>query len=134
MESSLIMAKYDPRAPRPHMRGPRPNAWVTGPDPEEHKKYRVYIQQKNQAQFREEGWTLTFDEWKQIWADSGEWDNRGRQKGCYCMTRQDWGLPWTTDNTIIVSREVHARMQGDAVAAGWRSLAQKKYRQRKGLV
>lgn len=127
------MAKYDPKAPRPKMRGARPGAWVSGPDPVEHKKYRVFIQQRNQAQWRSEGWTISFAEWKRMWAESGQWANRGREKGCYCMTRLDWSLPWTVDNTRIVTREEHAKLQGQAVAAGWRSIAQKRYRIKKGL-
>jgi hypothetical protein len=107
--------------------------WITGPDPEEHKRYRVWIQQKNQAQYREEGWSIDFETWKQLWAESGQWLNRGREKGCYCMTRRDWSTPWTVDNAVIVPREVHAKMQADAVVAGWRSIAQKKNRARKGL-
>jgi hypothetical protein len=110
--------------------GPRPEQWITGPDPAEHIRYRTWVQQRNQAQWRDEGWTITFDEWKQIWADSGQWDNRGRERGCWCMSRQDWGLPWTTDNVAIITREEHARLQGDARAAGWSSIAQKRRRGR----
>jgi hypothetical protein len=119
--------------PRPNARGPRPGSWISGPDPEEHKRYKIWIQQKNQAQYREEGWTISFEAWKQLWAESGQWFNRGRVKGTWCMTRRDWSTPWTVDNVIIVTREEHARMQGDAVAAGWRSLAQKKNRAKKNL-
>jgi hypothetical protein len=124
---------YDPRAPRPHCRGPRPKTWVSGPDPAEHQRYRVFMQQRNQAQWREEGWTISFETWKRMWADSGQWLNRGRERGCYCMTRLDWSLPWTADNTVIVTREHHAKLQGDAVALGWRSLAQKRKRNQLGL-
>jgi hypothetical protein len=99
----------------------------------EHKKYRVYIQQKNQAQWREEGWSITFAEWKQLWESSGHWESRGRERGDYCMTRQDWSRPWTVSNAQIITRQAHAKLQGDAVAAGWRSLAQKKNRARLGL-
>lgn len=119
--------------PRPNARGPRPNTWKSGPDLTEHKKYRVWIQQKNQAQYREEGWTIDFEAWKQLWDQSGQWENRGRERGCYCMTRLDWSLAWTVDNVVIVTREEHAKLQGQAVASGWRSLAQKKYRARNGL-
>lgn len=126
-------AKSTKGIPRPHTRGPRPQAWKSGPDLLEHKKYRVWIQQKNQAQWRDEGWTIDFDTWKQMWADSQQWDNRGRERGCYCMTRKDWGLPWTPDNAVIVTREEHARLQGIAVQQGWRSIAQKRYRAKNGL-
>lgn len=127
------MARSTKGIPRPNARGPRPQSWISGPDPEEHKRYRVWIQQKNQAQWREEGWNIDFETWKQLWADSGQWDNRGRVKGTYCMTRKDWSTPWTLDNVVIVPREVHAKMQGEAVMMGWRSVAQKRSRARKGL-
>jgi len=123
---------YDPKAPRPHARGPRPGAWITGPDPEEHARYRVYIQQRNQAQWREEGWNITFAEWKQLWADSGQWLNRGRERGHWCMSRRDWSLPWTRANAAVITREEHARLQGEARAAGWSSMAQKRRRGRRG--
>ena len=124
---------YDPRAPRPHMRGIRPGAWVSGPDPEEHRRYRTFVQQRNQANWREEGWTISFEDWKRLWAESGRWPNRGRERGDYCMTRRDWSTPWTVENAQIITRQEHARLQGDAVAAGWRSLAQKKKRTQLGL-
>ena len=119
--------------PRPQARGPRPHVWQIGPDPELHVKWRVWGQQKNQAQWREEGWTIEFADWCRIWDQSGQWLNRGRVRGTYCMTRLDWSLPWTVDNVVIVPREQHARMQAAAVASGWRSIAQKRRRSRLGL-
>ena len=125
--------EYDPRAPRPHMRGPRPDKWVTGPDPVEHKKYRTWIQQKNQAQWRQEGWTISFEAWKQLWDESGQWDNRGRQRSCYCMTRRDITEPWSVDNVMIITREQHSRMQSALSHSGYSSPAQIRRRQRLGL-
>jgi hypothetical protein len=97
--------EYDPRAPRPERRGPRPQAWVTGPDPVEHKKYRAYIQHRNQSNYRDEPWDITFEQYKQIWAE--RWDQRGRDKHSYCMTRKDYSEPWTLDNVMIVTRREH---------------------------
>lgn len=125
--------EYDPRAPRPHMRGPRPHMWVTGPDPVEHKRYRTWIQQKNQAQWREEGWTISYEDWKRLWDESGQWDNRGRARSCYCMTRRDITEPWSVDNVMIITREEHARSQSQAANAGYRSPAQLKRRIKLGL-
>ncbi|CAB4165976.1 hypothetical protein UFOVP849_8 [uncultured Caudovirales phage] len=124
---------YDPRAPRPHVRGPRPHTWVTGPDPEEHRKYRVFIQQKNQAQWRGEGWDITFDQWKQLWDQSGQWHNRGRSRDCYCMTRRNVELTWTPDNVMIITREEHSRIQSAMAHAGYRSPAQIRRRLKLGL-
>lgn len=104
---------YNPRSPRPHMRGPRPQAWVTGPDEEEHQKYRAFIQQRNQAQWRGEVWELTFDQWKQLWAE--KWIHRGRTQGTYCLTRRDYNEPWTVSNAQVLSRRDHnLRQQGQS--------------------
>lgn len=122
---------YDPKAPRPHARGRRPQLWKTGPDPAEHDRYRTFVQQRNQALWRDEGWTMDFETWKRLWAESGQWANRGRERGCWCMSRRDWSLPWTEDNAAVITREEHARLQGEARAAGWSSMAQKRRRGRK---
>lgn len=112
------------KGPRPHTRGPRPQVWLVGPDPILHKKYRVWLQQRNQALFRSEGWNIDFETWCGIWGEL--WHNRGRQRGDYCMTRLDWNQPWTEDNVVIVTRSEHARSQGAARAAGWCSLARQR--------
>ena len=121
---------YDPHAPRPQACGPRPGMWVTGLDPVEHKKYRVFIQQRNQANFRKEEWTMTFAEWKSVWDQSGQWENRGRTKDTFCMTRLDVEKPWTVDNAIIVTRHDHARRQGGFRVMGYRSPARQELKDR----
>ena len=118
---------------RPAARGPRPQLWKAGPDPHRHRQYLTWLQQKNQAQYREEGWDISFEAWCDLWDRSGQWDNRGRERGCYCMTRTDWGLPWTLDNVQIITREAHAKLQGQAQSSGWRSIAQKKKRIKLGI-
>lgn len=116
--------------PRPHTRKPRPHIWKSGPDPVQHKKYLTWLQQRNQALFRDEGWSIDFDAWCELWRD--KWDLRGRTKGSYCMTRIDWSLPWTLDNVQVITRSEHAVAQGRAKAAGWCSIAQKRKRYRRG--
>ena len=116
--------------PRPNARGPRPHVWVTGPDPVEHAKYRVFIQQKNQANYRKEPWTVSFEEWKAIWGEL--WHQRGRERGCYCMTRADHTEGWTKENIRVVSRDEHARDQARLASAGYRSPAREAYRQKTG--
>ena len=110
--------------PRPNSRGPRPQVWVTGPDPVRHKKYMTWLQQRNQANWREEGWSIDFEDWCRLWAE--HWPLRGRRRGDYCMTRVDWSLPWTLDNVQVVTRSEHAKAQGVARATGWRSIARKR--------
>ena len=124
--------EYDPRAPRPEMRGPRPHRWVTGPDPVEHRKYRTFIQQRNQAQWRGEEWSIDFETWKQLWDKSGHWENRGRSRDCYCMTRQDHLGIWHKDNVQIITREAHSRQQSALSHSGYSSPAQIRRRERLG--
>ena len=109
----------------------RPNSWKSGTDPLRHRQYKIWVQQRNQAQFRGEGWSISFDQWLAIWGDM--WPHRGRERGCYCMSRIDWSLPWTVKNVAIITREQHARMQVESRNAGWRSPAQKFRRQKLGL-
>ena len=48
---------------------------------------KAYTQQKSNAKHRGIEVVLTFEEWKQIWLDSGKWDERGRGADKYCMCR-----------------------------------------------
>ena len=87
--------------------GIRPHVWKSGPDPVAHDSYRAWLQCKNQANYREEGWTLSFDEWQAHWA--GMWHRRGRTSQELCITRLDCDRPWADDNVIIVTRRQHAQ-------------------------
>jgi hypothetical protein len=106
------------------LKGIRPHTWKSGPDPIQHKKHRVWIQQKNQAQWRDEIWNISFEEWCEIWADL--WDKRGRKKNNYCMSRKDWSVSWNKDNVEIIPRSQHAIKQFAHKKMGWRSVAQKR--------
>jgi hypothetical protein len=90
-------------------RGLRPNAWVSGPDPERHKRYQQWLQQKNQAQFRKEGWDFAFDDWLDLWGTNIQY--RGRKKGSMTMVRIDYDQPWSKLNARIVDRLEHAQVQ-----------------------
>jgi len=46
-----------------------------------------YLQQRAQARMRKVPFTITLDEWIKLWADSGKWEQRGRRKDQYCMSR-----------------------------------------------
>lgn len=96
--------------PRPHTCGPRPGAWKTGPDPELHRKYRAFIQQKNQAQFRGEDWQLSFEDWLSIWGT--DFDRRGRGSQDLCLTRWDLEDSWTVSNCFLMERGEHMKRCG----------------------
>jgi hypothetical protein len=88
-----------------------PNTWISGPDEKLHDQYYCFMQQRNQARWRKEGWgdDLDFWTWKTVWDNSGEYERRGRKPEDYCMTRIDRTLPWTPDNIHIVRRIDHLK-------------------------
>lgn len=66
--------------------------------------YRAFVQQRNQAQFRKEGWSkkFTFEVWLDIWGD--KISNKGRSSSEYCMTRINLNKQWTANNVIVLTR------------------------------
>jgi aspartate aminotransferase-like enzyme len=46
-----------------------------------------YLQQRAQARMRKVPFTITLEDWIKVWADSGKWEQRGRRKDQYCMSR-----------------------------------------------
>jgi hypothetical protein len=49
---------------------------------------KAYTQQKGNVHHRGLEMRLTFEEWKQIWLESGHWEERGRGACRYCMMRK----------------------------------------------
>lgn len=82
-----------------------PQRWISGPDPERHRKYTQWLQQRNQAQWRGELWILSFEDWIEIWGD--RFCERGRRSQDLCMTRDDEDDEWSKENTILMSRREH---------------------------
>lgn len=87
--------------------GPRPQVWVTGPDPVRHEQYTQFLRQRAQARYRREGWDITFDDFVEIWGT--DWCHRGRASEDLCMTRRDYDLSWSPHNVDIVPRHEHVR-------------------------
>jgi len=102
----------------------RPDQWISGPDPDVHEKYRAWVQQRNQAQWRGETWTITFDEFQQIW--SGRWHLRGRGTDDLAMTRTDWTGPWTAATVALRTRKQLGAQQAEARLRGHRSPARQR--------
>lgn len=49
---------------------------------------------------------LTFEQWFQIWIESGHWHERGNKKGQYCMSRKDDLGNYEVGNVFI---QLHAQ-------------------------
>lgn len=62
------------------------------------KRFR---QHKFNAMYRNVEFNLTFEQWYQIWQDSGHWENRGRGIGKYCMSRIADSGPYELGNVYI---------------------------------
>ena len=100
--------EYKPRpnacGPRPHTMGLRPERWTTGPDQVRHAQYTAWMKAKAQANFRGEGWTLTFEEFEFLWNQDASWAQRGRGADDLMMTRLDSSQPWSKTNCYILLR------------------------------
>ena len=91
-------------------KGIRPHTWKTGPDPLRHDMYHPWQLAKAQAKFRGEEFTLTFEQYYEVWKD--DWHNRGRKPEDLCMTRIDWEGAWEWGNVEIIRRKDHFIRQG----------------------
>lgn len=108
------MAK-DRRGPRPHTRGPRPHTWLAGPDEINHRLYTDCQRARAQANFRNEGWTITEQEYIDLWRQDDRYLRKGRKLEDLCLTRIDRTKPWSTDNVEIITREKHFKMGYSAI-------------------
>jgi hypothetical protein len=68
-------------------------------------KYKIWGQQRNQALWRKEDWSLPFLDWVRIWGS--DYQFKGQDQDSLCMTRRDLAMPWTEDNVVIISRRDH---------------------------
>jgi hypothetical protein len=98
--------------PRPDRQGKgtfpvRPHVWRSGPDQTLHDQYVAWARQKSQAEFRNEHFELSYEDFKAIWGE--EWPNRGRRAHSKIMTRIDLEKGWTRENTVIWERLQHIR-------------------------
>lgn len=91
------------------LRGPEPQRWCTGPDPTRHEQYTAFLKSRAQARFREESWTLTFEEFEFLWNQDGSWFQRGRGADDLMMTRRDSSQAWSRENAYIELRRDHLK-------------------------
>lgn len=88
--------------------GTRPHTWkVKGDIP--HQQYRAWQQTKAQASFREEEFSLSFEEYQKLW--DGLWHLKGRGVDDYCLTRDNPDGAWEIGNVSCIPRIDHLRRQ-----------------------
>jgi hypothetical protein len=86
----------------------RPNAWVTGPDPLRHRRYRRYKLaqcQANNFAYNKAGdlvspdqlWQVTFDQWEHLIQSDPDGDRK-------YVCRRDRSQCWRIDNMLLLTR------------------------------
>jgi hypothetical protein len=69
----------------------------------DHQRHRAFLRQRAQANYRNEGWTITIEEYFILWRPE-LWTQRGRGRHDLCMIRPDVEKAWSLDNCQVVVR------------------------------
>lgn len=74
----------------------------------------AFLRNRSQAKFRNESWTLTWEEYCLFWPTEQLFNQRGRLDHELVLTRKDPNLAWSIDNCHIITRgqqiyEMHRR-------------------------
>lgn len=91
------------------MKGIRPHIWKSGSDPVDHKLYVACQRSRAQAHFRGEVWTITEQEYIDLWRYHDLYLNKGRSPDQLCLSRCDPDGDWTLDNVEVITRLEHFR-------------------------
>lgn len=88
--------------------------------PFDQERRLAYVRSKNQAAFRGESWSLSFEEFCAVWHDESLWDQRGRDRDSLVMTRRDPYGRWDKSNVCLISRLnqiriIHALAMGRSI-------------------
>lgn len=82
-------------------KGLRPHTWkVQGEIP--HQQYIAWLRAKAQANYRNELWLLSFEDFQRLW--QGLWEYRGRARNDYVMMREDHQSAWALGNVLVSRR------------------------------
>ena len=79
-----------------------PDHWKTGPDPDVRRLRYRFLRARAQARFWSQEWRLTWDEYLEIYRESGEWGGRGQRD--LNLTRIDTDQGWWVDNVRLLPR------------------------------
>lgn len=76
--------------------------------------YRKWQAHKYRALNRGIEFNLSFEDWYNIWEQSGKWEQRGRGAGCYVMCRYNDIGPYALGNVYIDTQENNLYKNGNA--------------------
>ena len=87
--------------------GPYPHTWRSGPDEINHRLYIDCQRARAQANYRGEVWTITEQEYIDLWRTDDRYKKKGRTVNSICLSKIDQDLDWTLDNVHFVTRQEH---------------------------
>ena len=73
-----------------------------------HPERAKYVCQKQNARRRGISFRLTFEEWMQIWSDSGKLSERGCRRTCYVMSRYNDDGAYEVGNVFIQRMDINS--------------------------
>lgn len=97
--------------------------------------YRAFYAQRQAAKQRRVEWQLSFNEWLEVWQQSGRLVDRGRGRGKYCMGRVGDTGPYAVGNVNIIAYEQNSaeqeysperrRVKREQMLGNWRGFRRK---------
>ena len=88
------------------LKGPRPHCRKY-PDPVDNKLYVDCMRARAQAWYFDQAWTISEDDYIELWRHNDRYLNKGRHNDQYCLVRRDYEQGWHLDNVEIVTRGEH---------------------------
>lgn len=64
---------------------------------------KAYDDQRRHAADRGIEWQFSYEEWLEMWLESGKWEQRGKERGQYVMSRLGDEGPYSVRNCRIVT-------------------------------
>jgi hypothetical protein len=89
--------------------GPRPNT-RRYPDPVDHKLFSDWMRARAQAHYMNQEWTITEDDYIELWRTNDRYLKKGRSNDEFCLVRIDYDLGWHLDNVKVITRLEHYQL------------------------
>lgn len=86
--------------------GPRPHCRKYA-DPVDNKLYVDCMRARAQAYYFSQEWTISEDEYIELWRRNDLYLHKGRHNHQYCLVRRDYEKGWHLDNVQIITRGEH---------------------------
>jgi hypothetical protein len=71
-----------------------------------------YVQHRGNSKRRNIPFLISFEEWYDLWEQSGKWEHRGPRQGGYVMSRHNDVGPYAIGNVSIISHEENSGEPG----------------------